>query len=849
MPCGRHNTFVSPSATAHYPPDLGLEPVHLDIALQLHIEARRAEGVVTHTVRAGRAGVRELLLHGVDLDIARVTPEDAVSYSYDGKVLKLRWVDEFAAGEQRDVAIHYSVTEPVTGLSFSPESATSRYAVTDHETERARHWLPTVDLPSVRPTLSWHLRAAADLEILANGAHAGTDTHDDGTKTVHWTLEQRCPSYLTCFAIGDFIRKDDGSFGDIPISYFTTKDYEPGDLQRAFGRTGAMLEWMTAKLRRPFPYPKYFQFAVPGVGGAMENISLVSWDAKLLLDEQAATEWTRLLDIINVHEMGHSYFGDLIVCRDFAHAWLKESWATYMEHAWLEDAEGDDELRYELERSRRDYWGEADGRYTRPIVTRTFDTSWQMYDHHLYPGGALRLHLLRKTLGDDLFWDAIAEYVATFADQVVETDDFRRTLERVSGRSLGKFFDQWLHSPGYPKLKVGFEYDEDSKLGTFTVEQTQIDKDAGIGAFTFDLDLGWRSETGADYGIETVSIENAKHVVVVPMAAKPVEVRVDPGAKVPAKVDFNPGHGKLVEQLEHAPDITGRIHAGQTLLKKGRRKGVEAVGAAWADEAFYGVRVFWAAALGKTHSKAAIELLGQLVGSENHGQVLEPLFHAAANYRDEGLAAAIAARLDKGDLPHRAVMAALMALGAQRDDAHRERLAKAATYGACFNGVRQMGAFLGLGALRSEAALETLQGYLKPGSAHHLARPSAVTAAASCAKGLTKERRQQTSEWLIDLLRDGNERVAMAAVRGLEALGATHAAPAMEALAVTLSTQDRVTVERAVSRMRNGASVPTAALSEEVDRLKGSVRELRDQLDKLTAQLDAKDTKPAKDES
>ena len=35
--------------------------------------------------------------------------------------------------------------------------------------------------------------------------------------------------------------------------------------------------------------------------------------------------------------MAHSYFGDAVVCRDFAHAWLKESWATYIEHAWLED--------------------------------------------------------------------------------------------------------------------------------------------------------------------------------------------------------------------------------------------------------------------------------------------------------------------------------------------------------------------------------------------------------------------------------------------------------------------------------------------------------------------------------
>ncbi len=836
MTRGREQTFVSSSATAHYPPDLELEPVHLDIDLRVDIGRRRAAGVVTHTVTAARAGVRELVLQAVDLDVSAVTSAQPVTYRYDGRLLTIRWRDSFAAAERRDVAVTYSVTDPVTGLSFDPRR---RFAVTDHETERARHWLPCVDLPSARPTLSWHLRAPADLEILANGALDRVEVHDDGTKTAHWTLNQRCPSYLACLAVGDFIRVDEAPFDEIPISYFATREYAPEDLTRAFGRTGEMLAWMTQKLRLPFPYPKYFQFAVPGVGGAMENISLVAWDAKLLLDEALDTEWRRLLDIINVHEMGHSYFGDLIVCRDFAHAWLKESCATYIEHAWLEDTAGDDELRYELERSRRDYWGEADERYVRPIVTRTFDSSWQMYDHHLYAGGAIRLHLLRKTLGDELFWDAVADYVANFAHKVVETDDFRRTLEERSGRSLGKWFDQWIHSPGYPKLKVGFEHDDDRGVGTFTIEQTQVDAAAGVPAFEFQLDLGWRSPQSDGYDVETVTIDAARHVVVVPMATAPVELRVDPGAKVPARVEFDPGHDKLAAQLTDAPDITGRIHAGQTLLHNGRRKGVEAVRAAWPKEPFYGVRVFWAEALGRSHSTAAIEALTELVAGETHAHVLEPLFRAAARYRDEALAEAVAARL-AGGLPPRATQAAYLALGAQRESRWLETLTRGATTEG-FNGVAQAGALLGLGNLGSEAALSALWERWPPEQTPMLARPFAVEALAQCALALPEFHRSRVVEALTDLLRDPNHRVRTAAVRGLERLGATQAAAAMERYAGGLATQDRVGVERAVSRMRSGASVPTAALGDELDRLKGTVRDLRDQLDRLTARLDERD--------
>lgn len=131
----------------------------------------------------------------------------------------------------------------------------------------------------------------------------------------------------------------------------------------------------------------------------MENISLVSWDDMFVLDEALAQEWGRLVDQINAHEMAHSYFGDLVVIRDFADAWLKESWATYMEACWIEHAYGAEEYAYEIYECAQRYLHEADERYLRPIVTRRFDSSWQLFDAHLYPGGAVRLHMLRRLLG------------------------------------------------------------------------------------------------------------------------------------------------------------------------------------------------------------------------------------------------------------------------------------------------------------------------------------------------------------------------------------------------------------------------------------------------------------------
>jgi aminopeptidase N len=133
-------------------------------------------------------------------------------------------------------------------------------------------------------------------------------------------------------------------------------------LQLSFRATPHMLPWLQRKVGVAFPFPKYYQIVAADVGGAMENISLVTWDSIFLLDPIWQREFrvymvscalfscslkrrctrtshdqfvfthshshTHLQDTTNVHEMAHSYFGDALVCRHFEHSWLKESWAT-----------------------------------------------------------------------------------------------------------------------------------------------------------------------------------------------------------------------------------------------------------------------------------------------------------------------------------------------------------------------------------------------------------------------------------------------------------------------------------------------------------------------------------------
>ena len=186
--------FEDPKVPPKYPPDLEIEPVHLDINLYVDILNSTASGAVTTTARARRSGPTELILDAVDfLDLKVSSPDGSeLDWGYDGAKLSIRWAKAFSSGEERRVDVAYRVVEPVDGLFFSkpndayPEQAW--YAATDHETERARHWLPCIDLPNVRTTLDFHLRADEQFTILANGLLVEESVHGDGTKTASFGI-------------------------------------------------------------------------------------------------------------------------------------------------------------------------------------------------------------------------------------------------------------------------------------------------------------------------------------------------------------------------------------------------------------------------------------------------------------------------------------------------------------------------------------------------------------------------------------------------------------------------------------------------------------------------------------
>jgi len=835
--------FCSPSVAPHYAPDLRLEPTHRDISFHFDLQERSASGVLVTTLLARSSGVRRLQLDALNLQDLEVSDPQGRSLSsrYDGKKLHVVWDEPFEDGEQRSLRIAYRVSDPISGMSFSwPDKQypqRSRHVVTDNETERARYWLPCIDHPNVRTTVDFHLRAEQEWTFLANGSHAGEEAHGDGTKTVHWKLEQPCPSYLLCIAVGDLVRAEAADFEGRPVAYFASAGHKAEDLLRSFGPTQDMLGWMTRRLACPFPYPKYFQLAAEGIGGAMENISLVTWDDVFIADERIHREWGWLIDLINLHEMAHSYFGDLLVIRDFSHAWLKESWATYMESAWLGDVYGEDHLLHQIHEEKWAYMDEADKRYARPIVTRRFDSSWDMYDRHLYPGGACRLHMLRRLLGEEDFWAGVQSYVDTYQHQVVETADFRRCLEASSGRSLARFFDQWLYSPGYPKLKLSFNHDAERGEAVLSLKQTQIDKDKGIGTFDFELEIAIEDSEG-NWTRHHIEVSGEHHSLVLPLAAAPQQIVVDPGSAVLHRLDFEPDEAMLRRALrsEHNPHLPGRIQAAITLCSSRRRESIRAVADAWDSEPHWGVRMVMARTLGDCGAQEAALVLAEKLATESDPKVMKYLTEACGKYRDPAITTALRSWLEGKDLPYLAHSAALGSLAAQQRDEDLPLLIAAADDPQGWGLVRR-GARTALGKHRSSRAMDELIARVGYGNDKPAIRAAAVEALGANGRWQDKARRQQALEVLSDLVRDPSVGVRGAAGRALQSLGERGGLAAMETLCHNLPPQEVPRVRKAMEALAKSAEEGpvVSGLRKELEDVTEKLRKLEQRLDVVEA--------------
>ena len=119
--------------------------------------------------------------------------------------------------------------------------------------------------------------------------------------------------------------------GDLPLHYWVYPGDE-ADARLSFGSTPAMVAFFEGLYGVKFPWVKYDQIIIPGIGGGAESTSatvIAEWTV------QNATELEdHSPDALIAHELAHQWWGDMVGYKDWEHMWLSESFATHAEYLY-----------------------------------------------------------------------------------------------------------------------------------------------------------------------------------------------------------------------------------------------------------------------------------------------------------------------------------------------------------------------------------------------------------------------------------------------------------------------------------------------------------------------------------
>src|SRR5215471_4271395 len=347
---------------------------------------------------------------------------------------------------------------------------------------------------------------------------------------------------------------------------------------------------------------------------------------------------------------------------------------------------GSDNFKHSMLSLKQKYLGE-DAHYRRPIVYHVFhDDGFELFDAHLYEKGAWVLHMLRHQLGESAFKRAIHAYISRYREREVITADLERTFEDVTGRSLAQFFQQWVYSGGYPSFEVNYSWDSEHNMAKVKIKQTQHVDDL-TPCFVTPVDLAFTiptSDAGArdDNTTETPTI--AMQVTVgedgqveqsfyLPLEREPVMVRFDPDGWLLKTLKFERPTKMMRYQLEHDPDILGRIEAAEALSEVADDESITALKQSLLNDPFWGVRNAAAKALAVISGSNAQDVLLQSLQeldptqfSRVRAEIARTLgkFQAPAQAElAERSAQALSALLEKGDISYVVESSAASALG------------------------------------------------------------------------------------------------------------------------------------------------------------------------------------------
>jgi len=262
------------------------------------------------------------------------------------------------------------------------------------------------------------IKLPAEEIIASTGRIVSEKSDEEGYKTVEIKAEKvrdfawvSSPSFIVEEQIIDGVKIK---------SYFTEKNKKLG--QQA-DEIGADVISYFNEVFGAYPYDEFSIVETYLTGGGMEYPQLVT------LGQNHYKDIDRLISVI-AHEGAHQWWYVTVGNDEHSSPWLDEGFASYSAQLYLAHRLGNDDNMNSL---MKNYENLDTADHPIEASVNNFG-SWKDYNDTIYKKGALLLHRLRNTAGDENFFKIMQTYYQRYKLKNAQVADFLDVVEEFAGK-------------------------------------------------------------------------------------------------------------------------------------------------------------------------------------------------------------------------------------------------------------------------------------------------------------------------------------------------------------------------------------------------------------------------------
>ncbi|EHR59319.1 aminopeptidase N [Saccharomonospora cyanea NA-134] len=348
------------------------------------------------------------------------------------------------AGDPVTVVVRYADTPSKVAVDgFTAWKRTDTGALAVDQPHIAEWWFPSNDHPTDKATYDVSVEVPDGVAALSNGVLTSRTEQRPGWSRWNWRSTEPQATYLAFLAVGDYDVRYSTAPSGLPV--VNAYDTALGDIRPAaeasVERTPEVVEFLEG-LFGPYPFEAQGGVVTHGLGFALETQTRSVYDAGFFARGSNMS--------VVVHENAHQWFGDSVSLGKWSDIWLNEGFATYAEFLWSEhvgEGTAAELARYLYDSIPADdeFWQVLPGD---PGAENQFHPA-------VYDRGALAVHALRTTVGDEVFFELLRTWLDERRDGHGTIEEFVALAEELSGTQLDEVFEVWLFTKGKPEVGPG----------------------------------------------------------------------------------------------------------------------------------------------------------------------------------------------------------------------------------------------------------------------------------------------------------------------------------------------------------------------------------------------------------